>query len=104
MTDAAVHRRAGAGLVSIVRAIATDLLDRKDELNRLDAVAGDGDLGLTMTAAANALLELAPSLESLAGGGRDPPLRHGDRPEGAVDRRNAHSLRAHGRRKGGRRA
>jgi dihydroxyacetone kinase len=45
--------------------IATDLLDRKDELNRLDGVAGDGDLGLTMTAAANALLELAPSLESL---------------------------------------
>jgi dihydroxyacetone kinase-like protein len=56
---------ASAGLVSIVRAIATDLLDRKDELNRLDAVAGDGDLGLTMTAAANALLELAPSLEAL---------------------------------------
>jgi dihydroxyacetone kinase len=54
-----------AGLVWIVRAIATDLLDRKDELNRLDAVAGDGDLGLTMTTAANALLELVPSLESL---------------------------------------
>jgi dihydroxyacetone kinase len=61
MTDAGPS----AGLVSIVRAIATDLLDRKDELNRLDGVAGDGDLGLTMTAAANALLELAPSLESL---------------------------------------
>jgi dihydroxyacetone kinase len=54
-----------AGLIRIVRAIATDLLDRKDELNRLDAVAGDGDLGLTMTTAANALLELAPSLEPL---------------------------------------
>jgi dihydroxyacetone kinase len=54
-----------AGLVGIVRAIATDLLGRKDELNRLDGVAGDGDLGLTMTAAANALLELTPSLESL---------------------------------------
>jgi dihydroxyacetone kinase len=54
-----------AGLVSLLRAIATDLLERKDELNRLDGVAGDGDLGLTMSAAANALLELAPSLESL---------------------------------------
>jgi len=54
-----------AGLIRIFRAIATDLLDRKDELNRLDAVAGDGDLGLTMTTAANALLELAPSLEPL---------------------------------------
>jgi dihydroxyacetone kinase len=61
MTDAGPS----AGLVSIVRAIATDLLDRKDELNRLDGVAGDGDLGLTITTAANALLELAPSLESL---------------------------------------
>jgi dihydroxyacetone kinase len=61
MTDAGPS----AGLVSIVRAIAADLLDRKDELNRLDGVAGDGDLGLTMTTAANALLELAPSLEPL---------------------------------------
>jgi dihydroxyacetone kinase len=61
MTDAGPS----AGLVSIVRAIATDLLDRKDELNRLDGVAGDGDLGLTMTTAANALLELAPSLDAL---------------------------------------
>jgi dihydroxyacetone kinase len=59
------ERAPSAGLVSIVRAIATDLLDRKDELNRLDAVAGDGDLGLTVTTAANALLELAPSLEVL---------------------------------------
>jgi len=54
-----------AAFVSLVRAVATDLLHRKDELNRLDGIAGDGDLGLTMTAAANALLELAPSLESL---------------------------------------
>jgi dihydroxyacetone kinase len=61
MTDSG----ASAGLASIIRAIATDLLDRKDELNRLDAVAGDGDLGLTMTAAANALLELAPTLMTL---------------------------------------
>jgi dihydroxyacetone kinase len=61
MTDAGPS----AGFVSILGAIANDLLDRKDELNRLDGVAGDGDLGLTMTAAANALLELAPSLESL---------------------------------------
>jgi dihydroxyacetone kinase len=61
MTDSG----SSAGLVAIVRAVAIDLLERKDELNRLDGVAGDGDLGLTMTAAANALLELAPSLESL---------------------------------------
>lgn len=60
------ERAPSAAFVALVRAVAGDLPDRKDELNRLDGVAGDGDLGLTMTAAANALLELAPSLESLA--------------------------------------
>lgn len=54
-----------AGLVGLVRAVATDLLDHRDELNRLDGVAGDGDLGLTVTAAATALLELAPALAEL---------------------------------------
>lgn len=54
-----------AGLVALVRAVATDLLDHRDELNRLDGVAGDGDLGLTVTAAATALLELAPALAEL---------------------------------------
>ena len=41
----------------------------RDELNRLDAAAGDGDLGLTMTAASSAAAALA------AGGGLDgkPP-------------------------------
>jgi phosphoenolpyruvate---glycerone phosphotransferase subunit DhaL len=56
----------GAGFAALVRAVATDLLDRKDELNRLDAVAGDGDLGLTVSTGARALLELAPSLETIA--------------------------------------
>jgi len=68
MTDAGGGARGSvpsSAFVSLVRAVATDLLGRKDELNRLDAIAGDGDLGLTMTAAANALLELAPSLEAL---------------------------------------
>jgi dihydroxyacetone kinase len=35
-------------------------------LNRLDGVAGDGDLGLTVTNACRALIELAPGLEGLA--------------------------------------
>jgi dihydroxyacetone kinase len=56
----------GAAFAALLTVVATDLLDRKDELNRLDGVAGDGDLGLTVTTGARALLELAPSLETMA--------------------------------------
>ena len=55
-----------AGLVELVRAIATTLRGHRDELNRLDGVAGDGDLGLTVSTAAAALLELLPSLATLS--------------------------------------
>jgi dihydroxyacetone kinase len=55
----------GATFAALVRVVATDLLERKDELNRLDGVAGDGDLGLTVSAGARALLDLAPTLEEL---------------------------------------
>lgn len=54
-----------AGLSALIVAVATDLLDHRDELNRLDGVAGDGDLGLTVTTAAKALIELAPTLAPL---------------------------------------
>ncbi len=50
---------------ALVRAVATDLLGARDVLNRLDGVAGDGDLGLTVSTAANALIELAPSIAAL---------------------------------------
>src|SRR6185295_9407987 len=56
----------GAAVARLVTAVATDLLEARDELNRLDGVAGDGDLGLTVTNASRALLELAPSLGDLA--------------------------------------
>jgi dihydroxyacetone kinase len=56
----------GAGVARLVTAVATELLEARDELNRLDGVAGDGDLGLTVTAAARALLELAPGLAELS--------------------------------------
>ena len=36
--------------------VATDVLAAQAELNRLDGVAGDGDLGVTMATAAAALL------------------------------------------------
>lgn len=55
----------GAGWARLLTAVATDLLDHRDELNRLDGIAGDGDLGLTVAAAARALLELAPTLGAL---------------------------------------
>ena len=56
----------GAAVGDLVSAVATELLDARDELNRLDGVAGDGDLGLTVTNACRALLELAPSLAELS--------------------------------------
>jgi len=54
------------GVARLVSAVATELLDERDELNRLDGVAGDGDLGLTVTNACRALIELAPSLSELS--------------------------------------
>jgi Dak2 domain-containing protein len=65
MTDAP-QGPSGAAFAALARVVATDLLDRKDDLNRLDGVAGDGDLGLTVATAARALLELAPTLDALA--------------------------------------
>lgn len=59
---------APSALRSLVERIARDLATRRDELNRLDGVAGDGDLGLTAATAAAALLELAPSLDLLSEG------------------------------------
>lgn len=44
---------------SILVAVAEQVAQSRDDLNRLDAVAGDGDLGLTMSAAADALTRVA---------------------------------------------
>jgi phosphoenolpyruvate---glycerone phosphotransferase subunit DhaL len=56
----------GAAFVRLLRSVAEELPAHRDELNRLDGVAGDGDLGLTVSTACRALLDLAPSLEGLA--------------------------------------
>ena len=56
----------GAAVGRLVAGIATALLEARDELNRLDGVAGDGDLGLTVTNACRALIDLAPSLAELS--------------------------------------
>jgi len=65
MSDGAVGA-GGAGVARLIVAVATSLFDARDELNRLDGVAGDGDLGLTVTNAARALIELAPNLGDLS--------------------------------------
>ena len=49
-------------IAALLGAIATALRDARDELNRLDGLAGDGDLGLTAGRAADALDEIAPTL------------------------------------------
>ncbi len=54
-------------LAAVVRAIAERVLGEAAELNRLDAVAGDGDLGVTMSTAAKAIIAIAPEL------GAEPP-------------------------------
>jgi dihydroxyacetone kinase-like protein len=50
-------------LVDVFGAITASLRDRADDLNRLDAEAGDGDLGVTVTAAAGAVDRLLPTLD-----------------------------------------
>jgi phosphoenolpyruvate---glycerone phosphotransferase subunit DhaL len=51
-----------ATFAGLVLAVSEDVRAAHDELNRLDAVAGDGDLGVTMTAAADAVLALVDEL------------------------------------------
>jgi dihydroxyacetone kinase-like protein len=50
-------------VVAVLLAVAADVAAARDELNRLDAVAGDGDLGATMATAAATLQEVLPTLE-----------------------------------------
>jgi dihydroxyacetone kinase len=50
-------------VLELLQAVAADVADATSELNRLDAVAGDGDLGATMATAAAALQALLPELE-----------------------------------------
>jgi phosphoenolpyruvate---glycerone phosphotransferase subunit DhaL len=52
-------------LADVVVAIAGGLTDARELLNVLDGAAGDGDLGLTAGRAAEALVELAPTLDGL---------------------------------------
>ena len=53
MTDPAP----AADLLRLVRAVASALPDHRDELNRLDGVAGDGDLDVAVEAVVTRALE-----------------------------------------------
>jgi phosphoenolpyruvate---glycerone phosphotransferase subunit DhaL len=50
-------------LLACLGAAATDVVASAPQLNELDAHAGDGDLGVTMTTAARIVLDLLPGLE-----------------------------------------
>ncbi len=50
----------------LVVAITDALIGAKDELSALDAVAGDGDMGVTFANGCAAILELLPTLEDSA--------------------------------------
>jgi dihydroxyacetone kinase-like protein len=54
-----------SALSDAIQALATDVLAAQAELNRLDGIAGDGDLGATLALGANALLAALPELETL---------------------------------------
>jgi dihydroxyacetone kinase-like protein len=50
-------------LLTALRSAAESVTRSADELNRLDATAGDGDLGVTMTAAAGSVMSVLTELE-----------------------------------------
>jgi dihydroxyacetone kinase-like protein len=51
-----------ANLNQVIGDVADDVIASRDELNRLDAAAGDGDLGVTMAAGGAAVKAILPEL------------------------------------------
>jgi phosphoenolpyruvate---glycerone phosphotransferase subunit DhaL len=51
-------------LIAVIAAVAVRVRDAADELNQLDAQAGDGDLGVTMSTAATPVLALLPTCDA----------------------------------------
>ena len=68
----------------VAEAVCRQVLSATDQLNRLDGVAGDGDLGVTMAAAARAVIAIAPGLDA-------KPLDEGLRELGTTVARRAPS-------------
>jgi dihydroxyacetone kinase len=48
----------------VLESVSQAIAQARDELNRLDGAAGDGDLGLTMTTAASAATKIAADLDA----------------------------------------
>lgn len=57
-----------SNLTSVIGHVCRTVRAHADELNALDGLAGDGDLGVTMTIAATSVEELLPTLGSLEAG------------------------------------
>jgi dihydroxyacetone kinase len=49
----------------VIEAVANDVVAAQSELNRLDGIAGDGDLGATMATGASALIAALPEINDL---------------------------------------
>jgi phosphoenolpyruvate---glycerone phosphotransferase subunit DhaL len=54
-----------SAFASVLVRVAEDVAAAQTELNQLDGIAGDGDLGLTMSSGARALTAIGPDLEAL---------------------------------------
>jgi dihydroxyacetone kinase-like protein len=50
--------------VELITRVADDLVRARDDLNRLDGMAGDGDLGLTLATAAASVMSIREYLET----------------------------------------
>lgn len=65
MTEPTEAPGPSAALADLLAGVAAALAGHRDVLNRLDGVAGDGDLGVTVTQAAEALTAVAPEIRGL---------------------------------------
>lgn len=65
MTAAGGPQEPDDGLADLLVAVAAGLAGHRDELNRLDGVAGDGDLGVTVSLAAEAITAIVPAIRTV---------------------------------------
>ena len=88
-------------LVEVLGIVAASLKDRADELNRLDGEAGDGDLGVTVTTAGEAVNRLLPTLEGKGALRRAQRLRSRHCERSPINFGDLARNRAHGSRESG---
>lgn len=66
MTPPSDTAEPGRAPTELITTVATALVAQRDTLNRLDGVAGDGDLGVTVTLAADAVAAIAVGLRGVS--------------------------------------